>query len=90
MEREARKLIDYAYSQMKDTDAEFERARRAQAEAERAVELANQITSEALKKEIECKKALVQAGKTKKVPKKSKFQKNPQNPKTYAKIPIFE
>uniref|UniRef100_A0A914EL77 Uncharacterized protein n=1 Tax=Acrobeloides nanus TaxID=290746 RepID=A0A914EL77_9BILA len=62
LEKEARWLVDKAYSQLKDTDSEFERARRAQLEAEKAVELANQLTADALKMEIECKKYMVQAG----------------------------
>lgn len=64
MEKEARYLIEKAHVQMKESDAEFERARRAQLDAEKAVEIANQLTSEALKKEIECKKFMVQAGKS--------------------------
>lgn len=64
MEKEARYLIEKANIQMKESDAEFERARRAQLDAEKAVEIANSLTAEALKKEIECKKFMVQAGKS--------------------------
>jgi hypothetical protein len=62
LECEAQRLKEEAKRQLECTEEEFRRAQCAQEEAARAAELANQITLQALSKEVEGQEKLVQAG----------------------------
>jgi hypothetical protein len=62
IEAEAKRLKEEACRQLECADQEFLRAQLAQEEAARAAELANQITMQALNKDVECAEKLVAAG----------------------------